>query len=380
MKPTLMLVDDESRVLEVLVKTFESQYQIFSFTGAHDALELLKRQPVQVIITDERMPKMNGMTFLKEAKVWAPNTVNIILTAYTDINVAIEAINSAVVYRYVVKPWDTDDLRTIVRQAFERYALVQENKKLTDELIAKNAALEQNLKQLKETQEKLLRQEKLAVVGQLTASIGHELRNPLSRIKASAALMRNEILPEEKEKKELLQIIDNEVMISTKIINDLLDYSRDRKTIFKSGNFNIIIDETLMRMRFPDEVEVVRELASDLPDNQVDEGQIQQILINLMLNAIQAMEYSGKIYVRTHHDGDAAIVEIKDTGCGISNENLERIFEPLFTTKPKGIGLGMCIVKMLIEKHGGTIGITSRENIGTTVKIRIPFHPNFMEN
>ncbi|HNB58065.1 MAG TPA: ATP-binding protein, partial [bacterium] len=93
-----------------------------------------------------------------------------------------------------------------------------------------------------------------------------------------------------------------------------------------------------------------------------------------------AMEYSGKIYVRTHHDGDAAVIEIKDTGCGISGENLERIFEPLFTTKPKGIGLGMCIVKMLIEKHGGAITITSRENIGTTVKIRIPFHPNFMEN
>jgi signal transduction histidine kinase len=368
----LLIVDDEIRVLDVLVKTFESDYSIYKATNGLDALEILKKSPVQVIITDERMPKMGGMSFLKSAREILPNTVNIILTAYTDLSVAIDAINSGIVYRYLVKPWDTEELRITIRQAFERFDLFNDNKLLTQELLQKNIELQKKLVELKETQEKLLRTEKLAVVGQLTASIGHELRNPLSRIKTAAALLNNEIKDPSSETDELLKIVDNEVMISTKIINDLLDFSRERKPNLKPTSLNEVIIATLKRMRFPESISIDQALDPSIPQLNLDDGQIQQILINLIMNSIQATDNGGKIYVRTMRNADSVDLIIKDTGCGIPQENLDKIFEPLFTTKPKGIGLGMSIVKMLVEKHGGHMQIQSRINIGTTVTLAFP--------
>ena len=368
----LLIVDDEIRVLDVLVKTFESDYSIYKATNGLDALEILKKSSVQVIITDERMPKMGGMSFLKSAREILPNTVNIILTAYTDLSVAIDAINSGIVYRYLVKPWDTEELRITIRQAFERFDLFNDNKLLTQELLQKNLELQKKLVELKETQEKLLRTEKLAVVGQLTASIGHELRNPLSRIKTAAALLKNEIKDPSSETDELLKIVDNEVMISTKIINDLLDFSRERKPNLKPTNLNEVIINTLKRMRFPEDISIDQELDPSIPQLNLDDGQIQQILINLIMNSIQATDNGGKIYVRTIRSAASVDLIIKDTGCGIPQENLDKIFEPLFTTKPKGIGLGMSIVKMLVEKHEGHMQIQSRMNIGTTVTLSFP--------
>ena len=368
----LLIVDDEIRVLDVLVKTFESDYSIYKATNGLDALEILKKSSVQVIITDERMPKMGGMSFLKSAREILPNTVNIILTAYTDLSVAIDAINSGIVYRYLVKPWDTEELRITIRQAFERFDLFNDNKLLTQELLQKNLELQKKLVELKETQEKLLRTEKLAVVGQLTASIGHELRNPLSRIKTAAALLKNEIKDPSSETDELLKIVDNEVMISTKIINDLLDFSRERKPNLKPTNLNEVIINTLKRMRFPEDISIDQELDPSIPQLNLDDGQIQQILINLIMNSIQATDNGGKIYVRTIRSAASVDLIIKDTGCGIPQENLDKIFEPLFTTKPTGIGLGMSIVKMLVEKHEGHMQIQSRMNIGTTVTLSFP--------
>lgn len=375
----LLIVDDEIRVLDVLVKTFESDYKTLSANNGFEALEILKQSPVKVIITDERMPKMNGMAFLRQARLILPNTVNIILTAYTDLSVAIDAINSGIVYRYLVKPWDTDELRITIRQAFERFDLLNDNKNLTEELLRKNHELEQNIRELKETQDKLLRTEKLAVVGQLTASIGHELRNPLSRIKTAAALMKNEIKDGNKETAELLKIVDNEVMVSTKIINDLLDFSRERKPSLKPCDLNEIVTGTLNRLRFPDYIHVEQQLDETIPELYLDDGQIQQILVNLILNSIQSIDDSGKIYIKTILNKEFVDLTIKDTGCGIPQSDLDKMFEPLFTTKPKGIGLGMSIVKMLLESHGGTIQVQSRENIGTTVTIKLPLKPNLLE-
>ena len=376
----LLIVDDEERVLDVLVKTFESDYAIFSANSGFDALDIMKQSAIKVIISDERMPKMNGMTFLKQARLLMPDTVNIILTAYTDLSVAIDAINSGIVYRYLVKPWDIDELRLTVRQAFERYDLLNENKNLTEELINKNKQLENNIHELKETQDRLVRTEKLAVVGQLTASIGHELRNPLSRIKTAAALIKNEIKDSNKETDELLKIVDNEVMISTKIINDLLDFSRERKSDIKPCDINTIISETLTRLRFPEHISVVQELDDTVPLLQLDDGQMQQIIINLILNSIQAIENTGKVYIKTKLNQEFVDIVVKDTGCGIPQQNLDKMFEPLYTTKPKGIGLGMSIVKMLLEKNGGKIFVQSRENIGTTVTLKLPIKSNLTEH
>lgn len=379
-KAALLIVDDEPRVLDVLVKTFESQYVVWPCLNAMEALEVLAVHDVQVILTDERMPKMGGMTFLKQARERNPSTVNIILTAYSDITVAIEAINSGIVYRYIVKPWDTEELMVIVRQAFERHHLFEHNRVLAETLVSKNKELEERLEELERTREKLSRSEKLSLIGQLTASIGHELKNPLSRIKSAANIIKTDMTDASDEKKELLKIIDNEVLISTKIINDLLDFSRDRKASLKFSDLNQIIESTLSRLRIPQHIVLEQDLEHNLTGLYLDDGQIQQVLINLIMNSIQALDDGGKIYLKTERTGTGVQMTVKDTGCGIRPEHIEKIFEPLYTTKPKGIGLGMSIVKMLMDKHEGTIEIDSRENVGTTVILNFPLVPSSVRN
>ncbi len=369
---TLLIVDDEQKVVEVLVKTFEDEYDVIPCTSSLSALEAIAKHPVGVILTDERMPQPTGLNFLKQAVSIRPNSVNIILTAYADVNVAIDAINSGLVYRYVVKPWDTEELIITVRQAFERFNMFNQNRELNEQLLVKNAELERNIAELKATQLKLVRSEKMALIGQLSASIGHELKNPLSRIKGAVSILRDDRECEEREAKELLRIIDNEVMISTKIINDLLDFSRERKPALKRQSLNTIIDATLSRLAINDQIMLEKHLNPQLPQLDMDDGQIQQILINLIMNAIQAMEHGGKLYIQTDFDKEQAILVIKDTGCGMSPEQLSNIFEPLYTTKPRGIGLGMSIVKILVEKHKGTIDVQSRQNIGTKITVFFP--------
>lgn len=372
MNKTLLIVDDEHKVVEVLVKTFEEEYHVIPCTSSLSALEAIAKHPVGVILTDERMPQPTGLNFLKQAVTIRPNTVNIILTAYADVNVAIDAINSGLVYRYVVKPWDTEELIITVRQAFERFNMFNQNRELNEQLLVKNAELERNIAELKATQLKLVRSEKMALIGQLSASIGHELKNPLSRIKGAVSILREDRECDEKEAKELLRIIDNEVMISTKIINDLLDFSRERKAVLKRQSLNAIIDATLSRLTINEQIMLEKQLNPHLPQLDMDDGQIQQILVNLIMNAIQAMEHGGKLYIQTDFENDQAMLIIKDTGCGMSPEQLSNIFEPLYTTKPKGIGLGMSIVKILVEKHRGMIDVQSRQNIGTKVTVYFP--------
>lgn len=369
---TLLIVDDEPKVVEVLIKTFEDDYEIVPCTSSLAALDIINKKSIGVILTDERMPQPTGLNFLRQSVLIQPFTVNIILTAYADVNVAIEAINSGLVYRYVVKPWDTEELMITVRQAFERFNMFQQNRLLNEELVRKNEELEKNLTELKETQLRLVRSEKMALLGQLSASIGHELKNPLSRIKGAISILREDRECDVNEARELLRIVDNEVMISTKIINDLLDFSRERKAVLKRQSLNAIIDATLSRLAINEQITVEKQLDLRIPLLDLDDGQIQQILINLIMNSVQAMDHGGKLYIQTETQPGKVLLTVKDTGCGMSNEHLANLFEPLFTTKPKGIGLGMSIVKILTEKHGGSIDVQSRLNIGTKITITLP--------
>ena len=369
---TLLVVDDEKRVVDVLLRTFRDVYDVHGFLNAPEALAAIPDLHAQVILTDEKMPDMNGLSFLRKARDIQPGTVNIMLTAYSDQNLAINAINSGLVYRYLIKPWDTDELCLTVRQAFEYHMLLETNRRLTGELTIKNTELEKNLSLLQHTQSRLVQSERLTVVGQLTASIGHELRNPLSRIKTAASLLKSEFGREGGEVQDLLNIVENEVVVSDKIINDLLDFSKDRKSNSAPVHINEIITSSLERTRLSANVSVQTELGKDLPMVLADSGQLQQILVNLILNGSQAMVNGGILKIWSHASGSHISVHISDTGTGIKPSDIPRVFEPLYTTRAKGIGLGMSVVKMLVERNNGTIQIESQLDMGTTVTLTFP--------
>jgi len=255
---------------------------------------------------------------------------------------------------------------------------ITERKRVEDELANAYAGLEdkvrQRTKELREAQDRIVRSEKLAAIGQLASSVAHELRNPLGVIKnAIYYLNMLELGKDNPDIKENLEIISVEIENSDKVISDLLEFSRIKKPALNPEEINLIIKETLNRVKAPANIKVVAELGENLPQIQVDALQLQQVFYNLASNAIQAMEKVGTLTVSSYvtHDETIAIAFI-DTGCGIPKENLQKIFEPLFSTNAKGTGLGLSVVASLVESHGGKIEIESEAGKGSTFTVKLP--------
>lgn len=233
--------------------------------------------------------------------------------------------------------------------------------------------VEERTKQLRDAQEELVRQEKLAVLGQLAGGVGHELRNPLGAIK-NAAYFLNMVLEEpEPEVKETLEILEREVSTSERIISNLLDFARPKPPTRRKVDVNDVVQGALSRVAVPENIEVVTQMEETLPQILADPDQLGQVFGNIILNAIQAMPEGGQLLVKSEVPSPEQLsVSFTDTGTGIPEENLSKIFEPLFTTKAKGIGLGLAISKTLVEDHEGTIEVESTVGTGSTFTVKLP--------
>jgi len=254
---------------------------------------------------------------------------------------------------------------------------ITERKKAEEEIHQLNASLEQRVeertRELRETQEQLVRQEKLAVLGQMAGSVSHELRNPLGVI-SNAIYFLKLVQPDANDKvKEYLDLIEKNLNLSNKIVTDLLDFTRVKTVERETVSVSELIRQTLERFPPPESVKVELNIPTDAPQIYADQHHIVQILGNLTLNACQAMmSQGGTLTISSRIQDEMVEVSVQDTGSGISPENLKNLFEPLFTTKPKGIGLGLAVSKKLIEANEGRIEVQSEEGIGSTFTIRLP--------
>jgi PAS domain S-box-containing protein len=233
--------------------------------------------------------------------------------------------------------------------------------------------VEERTRELRDAQEKLVRQERLVVLGQLAGGVGHELRTPLSVINNAVYFLRM-VQPEADEKvKEYIGIIESETHNADKIINDLLDFSRiksvDSEPLVVAETVRYVLD----RYPVPEGISVSLSLPETLPRAYADPRQVGQVLGNLVVNACQAMKDGGKLEIsakRTRVAGKPFVaIAVKDTGVGIPPENMEKIFEPLFTTKAKGIGLGLAVSRKLAEANGGKIEVQSEPGKGSTFTV-----------
>ena len=259
----------------------------------------------------------------------------------------------------------------------EKEGVMIELKDLNKKLSSINDELVQRNEQLKDTQEQLVRTEKLAAVGTLASGVSHELRNPLSAIKNAVFLLKRKlsrkVMPDIDEKViQFLDIMDKEIDRSTRIINDLLGFTRVAKPTRIISDIRIVINEALSRLKIADNIKLSKDLQSDLPMVTIDANQIGQVLINLIENACQAMKDGGKLQISTRKSKTFAEIEIADSGCGIPEKEINKIFDPLFTTKPKGIGMGLAVCHGIIDKHNGTIEVKSREGKGTNMIVKLP--------
>ena len=233
--------------------------------------------------------------------------------------------------------------------------------------------VEEKTSELLQTQDRLARQEKLAVMGQLASGVGHELRNPLAVINNAVYMLRLGSSGQSDElSNDYLDIIDQEVASANKIITDLLTFARIKPASLNPTNLQISLADVLKKFVPPENVKVKVDLPDDLPKVVIDEKQVEQVMANLVTNAYQAIPNSGRLTITGKAEQRMVRLDFSDTGIGIAPENLEKIFEPLFSTKTKGIGLGLTISRMLAEANGGKIKVHSTRQKGATFSLYLP--------
>jgi two-component system sporulation sensor kinase A len=238
-----------------------------------------------------------------------------------------------------------------------------------------NLVIVRDIGERKRTEEQRLKLEKLATIGELSTMVAHDLRNPLTSIRNACFYIKN-ICPchgnaECKTALEMLDIIEKETLFANNIINDLLDFAAKRPLQKKRQNINKLIEHSLIESNIPENIKVKKEFTKKAIAT-IDEKQLERVFLNLIKNAVQAMPNGGKLTVTTNEAEDYVEIVFTDTGVGIPDENMSKIFTPLFTTKAKGIGMGLPICKRIVEEHGGTIEVKSKVGQYTTFIIKLP--------
>lgn len=290
----------------------------------------------------------------------------------------------------------------IARDMREIKRLMQKEKELAAQAAAAEAdrikarELEIAYKKLQETQDMLIQAEKLSAAGQLAGGVAHEVKNPLSIIIQGVSYLEKKLPPKERDSIEILGMIREGVDRADRIIGSLLDFSKETKLDLRPEDVNSILENslTLVKAKFElKNIDVKRDIKKDIPKVLADKRRIEQVFVNILLNAIQAMSEEGKIIIRSYvkelkeatnglgRRGEdhfqigekTVIVEIEDTGAGISKENLKKIFDPFFTTKDSsgGTGLGLSVSLNIIKMHKALIDIKSQIGKGTKAIITL---------
>jgi PAS domain S-box-containing protein len=258
---------------------------------------------------------------------------------------------------------------------------VTERKLLQRRLEEKATELEEYATRMEELAEeralKLKDAERMAAIGQTAGMVGHDIRNPLQAIMSDVFLLKSDlsVVPEGEEKegmKESLNGLEKNVEYINKIVQDLQDFAKPLKPAIQEMHLDELCEECTLKTEIPENIEASCEVAEDAKKLAADPEMLKRILSNLVSNAVQAMPQGGKILVRAYRDSSDTVITVHDTGAGISKEFRPKLFTPLFTTKSKGQGFGLAVVKRMTEALGGTVTFESQSNEGTTFIVRLP--------
>ncbi len=391
-QPNILIVDDEPRNVRILEGILAPmKYNLKKATNGIEALEQIEKELPDIILLDVMMPGMSGFEVCCTVKS-QPETQLIpivLVTSLSDKDSKITGIDSGA-DDFITKPVDPIELRARVKSLLRI-------KFLNDELKGKNVELQKAMRQLEVTQQKLIIQEKMASLGNLVAGVAHEINTPLGAlisnndifirlVKKMKILLTDLVSPVDTPKDpalaKLFEGIEklNEVSNTASdrirnIVNSLRTFARLDQADMDTVDIHEGIESTLtlVHHELKTRIEVHKDFG-DLPPISCYPNQLNQVFMNILINASHAIKKKGDIYIKTYTKDKKAVIEIKDTGKGIPKENLNRIFDPGFTTKSKGIGtgLGLSIVYQIIEDHNGSIEVESEIGKGTMFRIILP--------
>lgn len=258
-----------------------------------------------------------------------------------------------------------------------RHQVAEATHRLEHRVEERTGELRRALDDLEEAQEELVRQERLAILGQLASGVGHELRNPLAVMTNALFYLDMVLEDDDPEIREYLGILRHQVGLSEKIVGDLLDFARIKRPQREALTLPALVDEQLSRLDLANGSRVRREFAADLPAAYGDPVQVGQVVLNLLTNAVQAMEDAhGTLTLSGRPMGtDAVALEVRDSGPGVPAELHGKVFEPLFTTRARGIGLGLAVSRRLAEVNGGSLILAGSQGEGAAFVLRLPRAP-----
>jgi len=382
----ILVVDDEPDMVQSVQDLLRLDYRVLGATRAQDALKILRENEVQIVMTDQRMPGMSGVEFLYHVRGEHPEAIRLLFTGYADINAVIDAINQGSVYRYITKPWNPDELQTIIRQAAEQYDLLVERKQLLAELQVKNQDLEKaniGLRQANELKEAFI------------SVASHELRTPLTILLGltELSLLTPGLMQPLQE--WLTQIHKAGLRLNhltNQLMQMLLSGNFERSLQRRPTDLAALLQQAVVDVR-PFLEQRRHELTLDLPANlgslAVESTKIRDSVAHLLLNAIKFTPDGGKIRLAARRtESGGAEIEVSDSGVGIDPASLPHIFDPFFTAFDvsrhssgqfefgrRGLGLGLSLVKIFVEMHGGKVTVSSEPSVGTTFVISLPAPP-----
>jgi signal transduction histidine kinase len=393
-KPCLLVVDDEPDLVQSVKDLLRFDYRVLGTTRASEGLEIMQREPVQIVMSDQRMPEMTGVELLRRVKEMHPATIRLLFTAYSDLTAVIDAINQGSVYRYISKPFEFEDLKAVLRQAYEYYQLQEERRQLTQQL------QETNL-QLVAANLELLRANDLKKAFIKVAS--HELRTPLTILlglseQANRLTLEHPVLNVWTERihhagVRLHERVDQMVKL---LLAEHFERPLQPREVDVAELIHGAIHEVIHFVEMRQQT-LQQSVPDDLGSIAVEPDKIRDSIVQLLINAVKFTPNGGAIELSASRsilpspsgrgaggEGTLRIV-VADTGMGIEPDNLARIFEPFFTRSDvsrhssgtfeydkRGLGLGLAVAKAFVEMHGGRLSVTSQLGKGTTFTLELP--------
>jgi len=389
----ILIVDDKPENLRLLTSILkEAGYIVRQLRSGQMVLASVLDAPPDLILLDIMMPETDGYEVCRRLKgeERTRGIPVIFISALGDVADKIKGFSLGGV-DYITKPFREEEVLVRVRNHLMlkmtenalRSAL-DERKALEERLREYSESLEEMVQErtekLKKAQEELLLKERLAVLGHFAGSVSHELRNPLAAIDSAVYFLKMKSDKEDEKLRKPLDQISTNVKKATAIIQSLINLSRMEKPKAETLDVIDLVHETIQTSRIPDTIEVV----TQFPDNRIfadlEKEQIRMALKNLINNAAQAMDDSGTLTVSARPvEPEQVEISIADTGPGISPEYVEKVFEPLFSTKTHGIGFGLSITRMIAENHGGKIRAASIPGSGAVFVITLPTISNSLK-
>ncbi len=365
-KLRVLVADDEQVVRDLFERSLEREdYKVSTARDGLDALNKIKRNNYHVLILDLNMPRMGGMELLKKTKELKKDFITIVITGYATVDTAKEAIKQGC-FDYITKPFNVEDVKIIIRRAFAIRKMAEEKKRW---------------------EEHLIRSERLASLRTLAAGMAQEIRNPLSAINLFL-----ERLPSKFDDEQFREEFSRKTVKEAKRINDiveqLLSLAQPEPVNYESTNIHRVIDDTLAFLSTElnrKSIEIVKNYMKEAPKVYAAQDRLKQVFLTVFLNGIESMDDGGTLVINTSYDrqdkggliskAGELVIEIKDTGRGIPPEILRKIFDPFFSTKENGTGLGLSVALQILAYHGGSIEVKKTAvGKGTCLSLRFPVY------